>query len=129
MKVQAIVKVLSAPVKRTNRSGHDYMQQLLVLEAKDGEGTALWALSLNDEMQQSVREQGIQAGSPVEASLVFDTFESGNGFVGNKVNISAITKMVQGAEQAFAVPQAPPMGCASDCGMAGMQGYHPTMMP
>lgn len=129
MKVQAIVKVLSAPVKRTNRSGHDYMQQLMVLEAKDDEGTALWALSLNDEMQQSVREQGIQAGSPVEASLVFDTFESGNGFVGNKVNISAITKMVQGAEQAVTVPQAPPMGCASDCNMASMQGYHPTMMP
>lgn len=124
MKVQAIVKVLNAPVKRTDKAGHDYYQQVIVLEAKDGEGVALWAVSLTDEMQQRVREQGIQVGCTVDVNLVFDTFTSASGFVGNKVGINAIGLA--------GVPAAPPVpsqvGPATDS-MAHMQGFNPYERP
>ena len=132
MRVQAIVKVLNAPVKRTDKAGHDYYQQVIVLEAKDGEGVALWAVSLTDEMQQRVREQAITVGCTIEVNILFDTFTSQNGYVGNKVSIDAIALLARTDEQQAApAPQAPPQpsGCASDYGFANMQGFNPTERP
>ena len=121
------MKVLNAPVQRTDKAGHDYYQQVMVLEAKDGEGSALWAVSLSDEMQQSVKRQEIQAGSLVEVNLVFDTFTSSSGFVGNKVNVNAIDRL-GGQQGRQAAPQVPGQGSAQDFGFANMQGYNPTTM-
>lgn len=128
MKVQAKVKVLNDAVQRTDKAGHDYMSQQIVLEAMDGEGTARWVVSLKDEMQQKVREQNIKVGCTVEVNLLFDTFTSQSGFVGNKININAITLMARAdsQQQAAPAPQVPPQpGCASDYGFANMQGFNP----
>ena len=99
MKVQAKVKVLNAAVQRTDKAGHDYMSQQMVMEATDGEGTARWIVSLNDEMQQRVREQAITVGCTIEVNILFDTFTSQNGYVGNKVSINAITLLARADEQ------------------------------
>ena len=124
MKVQAIVKVLDAPVKKVSKAGHDYEQQIMVLEAQDGEGVARWSFSLKEEEQKAVREMGLRVGNLVEADIQFDTFTSASGFVGNKVGINAIGLA--------GVPAAPPVpsqvGPATDS-MAHMQGFNPTMMP
>ena len=133
MKVQAKVKVLNAAVQRTDKAGHDYMCQQMVMEATDGEGTARWIVSLNDEMQQRVREQAIKVGCTVEVNMLFNTFTSQNGYVGNKVSINAITLVARAdtQQQTVPAPQAPPQpsGCASDYGFANMQGFNPTERP
>lgn len=93
MKVKATVKVLRQPEKRIRNDGHDYMQQVMVLEAEDGDGVALWALSLSDEMQLKVQMEGIQVGSKVIAELHFDTFSTQNGYTGNKVTLTSVEMM------------------------------------
>ena len=132
MKVQAKVKVLNAPTERTDAAGHDYMSQQMVMEAKDGEGVALWIVSLNDEMQQRVKELAIKVGCTVEVNILFNTFNGRNGYVGNKISIDTIALLANAdSQQTAPAPLAPPQpsGCASDYGFANMQGFNPTERP
>ena len=124
MKVQAIVKVLDAPVKKVSKAGHDYEQQIMVLEAQDGEGVARWSFSLKEEEQKAVREMGLRVGNLVEADIQFDTFTGASGFVGNKVGIKTISPT--SATPAPSVPSQ--MGPATDS-MAHMQGFNPYERP
>ena len=124
MKVQAIVKVLDAPVKKVSKSGHDYEQQIMVLEAQDGEGVARWSFSLKEEEQKAVREMGLRVGNLVEADIQFDTFTGANGFVGNKIGIKDI-----GLASATPAPPVPSQAGPASDSMAHMQGFNPTMMP
>ena len=134
MKVKATVKVFNEPKQRTDRTGHDYMQQILILEARDGEQADLWAVSLRDDLQQRVKELGIQQGSQVVADLSFETYYAQSGYVGNKVGIRALSP-------AFPVSGKEPLrmgtGCntaeaeaqhVTDYGFAPMAGFNPTTM-